>query len=217
MSLIRGFTFLIIFLVCTPKISVSSDDLLYSESIIPLSEESKNFDKLLKSHYMDAVDGISKDDIRLVSISLSKIKLLADEAGFKNLPEFSADLIRRANDPLISGEMRKVLFDNSFKLSKKHPYVLLLLASSASEIGHRKSFEYLKDAVSIINDYPITLWTTISKISIIAISALFLILVFVVFILLVSSSGEIYLSLATMFSRSIRGFFALFLFPIIFP
>ncbi len=180
----------------------------------PVVAPKSSVDRDIVPFFKEALTAISKGEIAKASEALVKVRMHASSQGFKDIPEFSLDLIRRARDTNVSHEMKKLLYDHAERLSPDHPGVLLSLATAHKELGFKSSFKYFNKSISNMKDYPVTLASTLARLFVMGVCALCITIFLVTFLFLVSTSGEIYVAIATMFSKKTRGYLALVLFPL---
>jgi hypothetical protein len=205
--LVQG-VFLVLFLTLTVDI-VRSDQ--GSESGIEktiVQNEHVAFDRRIVGGFRDALGAIQGNRISDASQKLVEIRKLADGENYNNIPDFSFDLIRKAKDQSLDSQTRLFLLDHAERLSPDHPGVLLSLSSAHKEFGISRSVSYLAKSLTTMSQYPLTMSSLIGRGLVYVIFALFISVFVATLLYLVSSSGELFISIATHFPRKTRGIMA---------
>jgi hypothetical protein len=187
----------------------SADDLKVHDET---EEMSQSIDSQIHTLFRDAVAAISKNNTARASEALVEIRILASKHRYNDIPDFSFDLIRRAKEST-SKDMKGFLYDHAQRLSPNHPGVHLSLATAHGDLGFRKSSRFLLGSLNTMKDYPVTFAATAARAYVALVCAVFVTVFLVTFLFLVSRSGELYIAVATLFSKKTRGVFAVLIFP----
>lgn len=180
-----------------------------------LERQINSVDRQITVLFRDAISAVSEGRIAEGSKLLHEVRSQADTLGFKDIPDFSFDLLRRAKEEDVSVERRKFLYLQAERLSPEHPGVLMSLATTHRDIGFINSAKYLYKSISNTSEYPVFLATTLARTFVLFGCAIFVATFIVTFLFLIGNAGEIFVSIATIFSRKNRGIFAGLLFPVL--